>query len=111
MLARIGIGIGALIIAFVGAAFIVAGLDIADLPTCKDVNAGVELPVDGECYDGSDARQVLQTLLCVGAGAIGVLAIVPGLAYAFRRKWLRVFGLMVAVAVGLGILYAIAGRI
>ena len=111
MLARIAVGVGAVVVALAGVIFIVAGLDIADLPTCKDVNAGIELPVDGECYDGSDSRQVLQVLLCIGAGAVGVMAIVPGFAYAFHRKWLRPFGLMVAVAIGLGILYAIAGRI
>ncbi len=39
MWARVGVGLAALLIAFLGVAFVVAGADIAQTPTCKDVNA------------------------------------------------------------------------
>ena len=111
MLARIAVGLAALIVAFLGVAFVVAGTEINDTPTCKDVNAGIEQPREGECYDGSTARRALQTGLSIGAGAVGILALIPGLAYAIRRRWLFAFGAMVGVAVLLAIVYAIAGRV
>jgi hypothetical protein len=111
LLARIAVALAAVLIAFLGAAFVVAGVDINDTPTCKDVNAGLEQPRNGECYDGSTARRAGQTGLSVLAGVIGILALIPGLAYAIRRRWLLAFGVMVGLAVGLAALYALLGRI
>jgi hypothetical protein len=111
MIARIAVALAALVIAFLGVAFVIAGTEIADTPTCKDVNAGIEQPREGECFDGSTARRALQTGLSIGAGIVGILALIPGLAYAFTRRWLFAFGAMVGLAVTLAILYAIAGRI
>jgi hypothetical protein len=111
MLGRIAVGLAALLIAFLGVAFIIAGFEIADTPTCDDVLAGKELPREGECYDGSSALRMVQTVLAVGAGGLGVLALIPGFAYAFRNIWLRSWVTMVGVAVALVAVYAIVGRI
>jgi hypothetical protein len=111
MLARVAVALTAVLLAFLGAAFVVAGVDIADTPTCKDVNAGLEQPRDGECYDGSTARRAGQTGLSIAAGVVGILALIPGLAYAIRRRWLLAFGVMVGMAVALAVLYALLGRI
>lgn len=111
MLARIAVGLAALVIAFLGVAFIIAGLEIADTPTCDDVLAGKELPREGECYDGSSTMRMVQTVLAIGAGGLGVLAIVPGFAFAFRNVWMRQWATMTGLAVALVALYAIAGRV
>ncbi len=111
MWARVGVGLAALLIAFLGVAFVVAGVDIAQTPTCKDVNAGLAQPRDGDCFDGSKVRRAGQTGLSIAAGIVGILALIPGLMYAFRRRWLFAFGAMVMIAVALALLYGIAGRI
>jgi hypothetical protein len=111
MLARIAVAIAALIIAFLGVAFIIAGLEIADTPTCEAVIAGDELPSEGECYDGSSTMRTVQTILAVGAGGLGILALIPGFAYAFRNTWLRQWMTLTGAAVVLVVIYAIAGRV
>lgn len=111
MLGRIAVGLAALIIAFLGIAFIIAGLEIADTPTCDDVLAGKELPREGECYDGSSALRTVQTVLAIGAGGLGIAALIPGFAYAFRNIWLRKWLMMVGAAVALVAIYAIVGRV
>lgn len=111
MWARVGAGLAAVLIAFLGVAFVVAGFDIAQTPTCKDVNAGIAQPRDGDCFNGGAIRRAGQTALSVAAGIVGILALIPGLVYAFRRRWLFAFGTMVAIAVALALLYGVAGRI
>lgn len=111
MWGRVAVGLAAVLIAFLGVAFVVAGVDVAQTPTCKDVNAGIAQPRDGECYDHAPVRRGGQAALSVAAGAIAILALIPGLMYAFRRRWLFGFGAMVMIAVALALLYGIAGRI
>jgi len=99
------------LLALIGVAFVAAASDIEKTPTCKAVNAGEEEPLDGDCYDGSTARRAGQALLSGVTGIVALLALIPGLAYAFGRRWLVAFGAMVAFAVGLAILYVIVGQI
>ncbi len=111
MAGRVGVAIATLVIVFLGVVFVVAGVDIAQTPTCKDVNAGLAQPRNGDCFDGSKVRRAAQTALSIGAGVVAILALIPGLMYVFRRRWLFSFGAMVMIAVALALLYGIAGRI
>ena len=111
MLGRIAVGLAALVIAFLGVAFIIAGFEIADTPTCDDVFAGIEEPREGECYDGSSALRMVQTILSIAAGGLAIAAIIPGFAYAFRNIWLRRWVTLVGIAVALVAIYAIVGRL
>ena len=111
------VGIAAVLLALLGAAFIAAGFDIADTPPCKEVNAAIEtdpgstLANAKECYDGSTARRAGQAALSIAAGIAALLALIPGLAYAIARRWIVAFGVLVTLAVGLAILYALLGRV
>jgi hypothetical protein len=98
-------------LALLGIAFVVAASDIAKTPTCKAVNAGEEEPLDGECFDGSTARRAGQAILSGAAGAVAILALIPGLAYAFTRRWIVAWGVLAALAVLLAVLYALLGRV
>ena len=106
-----------MLLALLGAAFVVAASDISDTPLCKDVNAAIEadpgsnLANSDECYDGSTARRTGQAVLSGAAGIVAILALIPGLAYAIGRRWILAFGAMVAIAVMLAILYALLGRV
>jgi hypothetical protein len=111
VVARIAVGLVALLIAFFGVAFIIAGLEIADTPTCEDVLAGKELPREGECYDGSSMQRTIQVVLGIAAGGIGVLAVIPGFAYAIRSTRLKQWATMVAVAVALVVVSVILGEL
>jgi len=105
------------LVALIGVAFVIAGTDIADTPPCKEVNAAIEsdpgskLANADECYDGSTARRAGQAALSIAAGIAALLALIPGLAYAFTRRGIIPFGLLVGFAVGLAVLYALLGRV
>lgn len=108
---RIAIVVAALVLAFAGGAFVVAAAEIADTPTCRDVNRALAEPRDGECFDGSTARRAVQTVLLGASGLIAMLALVPAIAFAARGIWLRTFALMLGAAILLFALYALAGRV
>lgn len=111
MLKRVAIALVGIVLALGGLIFVVAAAQIADTPTCRDVNRGISEPRDGECYDGSTKRRALQVGLAGVGGLVAMLALIPAIAYAAREKWLPVFGGMIGAAVVLVILYALAGRI
>ena len=72
---------------------------------------GKELPREGECYDGSSGMRMVQTVLAIAAGGLGILALIPAFAFAFRNIWLRRWVMMVGAAVALVAIYAIVGRL
>lgn len=111
MLKRVAVVIVGIVLALAGIVFVVAAAQIADTPTCRDVNRGVAEPRDGECYDGSTSRRAVQVALSGIAGLLGFAALVPAIAYGAREVWLRVFLAMAGAAVLLVLLYALAGRI
>jgi hypothetical protein len=111
VLLRIAVVVVSLLLAFTGAAFVVAAAEIADTPTCRDVNRGLAEPREGECFDGSTARRAVQVGLLGASGVLAVLTLVPAIAFAARGIWLRVFALMIGAAVLLFALYALAGRV
>jgi len=105
------------VLALLGVAFVIAATDISDTPLCKDVNAARESDPSSEvanadeCYDGSTARRAGQAILSGAAGIVAILALIPGLAYAFSRRMLLAWGMLVALAVLIAILYALLGRV
>ena len=111
MLKRVAIALVGLVLAIGGLIFVVAAVQIADTPTCYDVNRDLAEPRDGECYDGGTKRRALQVGLAGLAGLLAIAALVPAIGYAAREIWLPVFGGMIGASLLLILLYVIAGRI
>ena len=111
MLKRVAVVLVGIVLALGGLVFVVAAAQVADTPTCRDVNRGVAEPRDNECYDGSTKRRALQVGLSGLAGLIAMAALVPAIAYGSREIWLTVFLAMLGSSLLLVALYALVGRI
>lgn len=78
-----------------------AANEIANEPTCRDVNAGVSVPDRGEvCFPGSTARRAAVVGLLALAAVIAVVAMLLGAVAAIRGSRGILFLLAALAAVG-----------
>ena len=110
-LQRAGVVLAAILLALLGAIFIVAAVDLVDTPTCFDVDRGLAEPVDNECYDGRELRRNVSGALLGLGGVAAVLALIPGIAFGARKKWLQIFLILAGSAVLLSLLGFATGNI
>lgn len=100
--------IGFLVIAFGTAVIAVAAADIGKTPTCADVQSGkAALPSDRQCFDGGHTKRTATVALMWPGAALGAIAALLALAFAFTGRNGRRLLLVLAAAIvlsGLGVL-------
>jgi hypothetical protein len=79
-----------------------AAAEIADEPTCKDVNAGVaQLDEDGNCFDGSTARRASVVGFLAAAVVAALATALAGAVAALRGSRGILFALGLVLSIGL----------
>ena len=99
----------ALALAFACAVMILVATDLSDTPTCNDVRAGVEVPKDGECYDGSSTAKTIQVVLAWPSGILAGIAALVGLFFTITGRRSRLLLQLTAAAIVLGALSILVG--
>jgi hypothetical protein len=99
---RIAALIAALVFLFAGAVMIIASLDLADGPLCKDVESGQALPEDGECFDVSSTMQTVKTVLTFASGIAAAVVVLAGLFCLITARGGRIVVIAAGAAIVLG---------
>lgn len=98
-LARIGVFLLALVLAFITAVAVIVMLDIGETATCDDVIAGkADFNSDNECYDGSSTVKTIALVLGWPGSVLAGLATLLALGFVVTGRGGRRLMLTIAAA-------------